>query len=93
MNKRDLAIEVTRKVEGMSEAAATRAVDAVLGSIGDALESGEKVGIKGFGTFSVRDRKGRKGRNPKTGEPMEIAAGKGVHFKQGLRIKGALNGN
>jgi DNA-binding protein HU-beta len=93
MNKRDLAIEVTRKVEGMSEAAATRAIDAVFGSIGGALESGEKVGIKGFGTFTVRGRKGRNGRNPQTGKAMKINPSKAVHFKPGLNIKKAVNGN
>ena len=91
MNKRDLAEAVARK-EGMSEAAASRAIDAVLGSISDALEAGQKVNLKGFGTFTVRGRKARKGHNPKTGEPMRIKASKIIHYKQSETLKKAING-
>ena len=91
MNKRDLAIEVTRKLEGTSEAAATRAIDAVLGSISEALQSGQKVSLKGFGTFVVKGRKARTGRNPQTGKTMKIKASKIVQYKQSDTLKKAVN--
>ena len=71
----------------MSKAEAGRAVDAVLGSVGDALGNGDSVSLVGFGTFSVRHRAARMGRNPQTGATMQIAASKVPGFKAGKALK------
>ena len=64
-----------------------RAVDSILRALGRGLKSWKKVQISGFGSFEVRKRKGRLGRNPSTGQPMQIAATKTVHFKPGEGLK------
>ena len=89
MNKSDLVDSVASKAD-MSKAEAGRAVDAVLGSVGDALGSGDSVSLVGFGTFSVRHRAARMGRNPQTGASIQIAASKGVGFKPGKALKESL---
>ena len=86
MNKSDLVDAVASKAD-MSKAEAGRAVDAVLGSVGDALGSGDSVSLVGFGTFSVRHRAARMGRNPQTGATMQIAASKVPGFKAGKALK------
>ena len=86
MNKSDLVDAVASKAD-MSKAEAGRAVDAVLGSVGDALENGDSVSLVGFGTFSVRHRAARMGRNPQTGATMQIAASKVPGFKAGKALK------
>ena len=86
MNKSDLVDSVASKAD-MSKAEAGRAVDAVLGSVGDALGSGVSVSLVGFGTFSVRHRAARMGRNPQTGATMQIAASKVPGFKAGKALK------
>ena len=86
MNKSDLVDAVASKAD-MSKAEAGRAVDAVLGSVGDALGNGESVSLVGFGTFSVRHRAARMGRNPQTGATMQIAASKVPGFKAGKALK------
>ena len=73
MNKSDLVDAVAGRAD-MSKAEAGRAVDAVLGSVGDALGNGDSVSLVGFGTFSVRHRAARMVRNPQTGATMQIAA-------------------
>ena len=86
MNKSDLVDAVASKAD-MSKAEAGRAVDAVLGSVGDALGGGDSVSLVGFGTFSVRHRAARMGRNPQTGATMQIAASKVPGFKAGKALK------
>lgn len=90
MNKNEFIESVAETAE-LSKADATRAVDAVLSSITDALKKGDGVTLVGFGTFLVRDRDARTGRNPKTGEPIQIAAAKVPAFKAGKALKDALN--
>ena len=86
MNKSDLVDAVASRAD-MSKAEAGRAVDAVLGSVGDALGNGESVSLVGFGTFSVRHRAARMGRNPQTGAAMQISASKVPGFKAGKALK------
>ena len=86
MNKSDLVDAVAGKAD-MSKAEAGRAVDAVLGSVGDALGGGDSVSLVGFGTFSVRHRAARMGRNPQTGAAMHIPASKVPGFKAGKGLK------
>ena len=86
MNKSDLVDAVASKAD-MSKAEAGRAVDSVLGSVGDALGNGDSVSLVGFGTFSVRHRAARMGRNPQTGATMQIAASKVPGFKAGKALK------
>jgi|TARA_B100001173_G_scaffold119675_1_gene103939 DNA-binding protein HU-beta len=86
MNKSDLVDAVASKAD-MTKAEAGRAVDAVLGSVGDALGGGDSVSLVGFGTFSVRHRAARMGRNPQTGATMQIAASKVPGFKAGKALK------
>ncbi|EIT84301.1 DNA-binding protein HU [Fictibacillus macauensis ZFHKF-1] len=88
MNKTDLIAKVADATE-LSKKDASQAVDAVMDSITDALKNGEKVQLIGFGTFEVRERAARKGRNPQTGEEIEIAASKVPAFKAGKELKEA----
>lgn len=90
MNKSDLVEAVARKAN-LTKADSTRAVDALVDSVTDALKRGEKVSLVGFGVFSVRNRAARQGRNPKTGAPLKIAAGKTPGFKAGKALKDAVN--
>ena len=89
MTKMDLIDAVAGKV-GLTKADAGRAVDTVLGSVETALAKGEKVTITGFGTFEVRQRAARMGRNPQTGAPLHIAASKSPAFKAGKGLKDAV---
>ena len=91
MNKGDLAAAVADKT-GMSRADANRAVEAVFACISDALRKGEEVRVLGFGNFVVADRAAGTGRNPQTGETIEIKASKQAKFKPGKGLKDALNG-
>ena len=86
MNKSDLVDAVAAGAD-LSKASAARAVDSVLGGIGDALGSGDSVSLVGCGTFSVRHRAAREGRNPQTGASMHIAASKVPGFKAGKGLK------
>ena len=90
MNKSDLVEAVARKAN-LTKADSARAVDALVDSVTDALRRGEKVSLVGFGVFSVRKRAARQGRNPKTGAPLKIAAGKTPGFKAGKALKDAVN--
>ncbi len=90
MNKNELVASVA-EASGLSKADAGRAVDAVVGSITGALKSGGDVRIVGFGTFSVANRKATTGRNPRTGEPIQIKASKMPKFKPGSPLKDAVN--
>lgn len=90
MNKSELATTVADRAD-MSKQEASKAVEAVLDTITDALSKGDEVKIPGFGNFSVAERKGGTGRNPRTGEPMEIKASKSPKFKAGKGLKDAVN--
>ena len=90
MNKAEL-IEAVAEGADISKAAATRAVDTVIDQITNTLKGGDQVTLVGFGTFSVKDRAARTGRNPRTGEPINIAASKNPSFKAGKALKDAVN--
>lgn len=90
MNKADL-IDMIAESADISKAAATRALDTVFNGITEALKKGDQVTLVGFGTFQVRDRAARTGRNPKTGETIQIAASKNPAFKAGKALKDAVN--
>lgn len=90
MNKSEL-IDTIAESADLSKASATRALDAVLDGIVDALKEGEPVVLVGFGTFSVKDRAARTGRNPQTGAKIEIAAARIPGFKAGKALKEAVN--
>ena len=86
MYKSDL-VDAVANDSDMSKASAARAVDSVLANVGDALGNGDSVSLVGFGTFSVRHRAAREGRNPQTGASMHIAASKVPGFKAGKGLK------
>ena len=90
MNKAELVDAIADSAD-LSKAGASRALDAVISSITDALKEGDQVALVGFGTFTVKDRAARTGRNPQTGEPLEIAAAKVPGFKAGKALKDAVN--
>ncbi len=90
MNKSELVDAVASEAD-LSKADAGRAVDAVLNQVTKALKIGDNVSLVGFGVFSVRKRAARQGRNPKTGEPIQIPAGKTPGFKAGKALKDAVN--
>jgi DNA-binding protein HU-beta len=90
MNKNDL-IAVVAGSAGLTKADAARAVDSVFDSISDTLAKGTEVRLVGFGTFSVANRAASKGRNPRTGEPIDIPASKQPKFKAGKALKDAVN--
>ena len=90
MNKSDLVDAVANDGD-MTKASAARAVDSVLANVGDALGNGDSVSLVGFGTFSVRHRAAREGRNPQTGKTIKIAAKKVVKFKAGSDLQSSVN--
>jgi len=93
MNKAQL-VDLVLKTKGAgleSKAAAERAFDAVVGAIREGVQKDGKVQIIGFGTFSVRERGARNGRNPQTGAAMKIKAYKTVNFKVGKEFKDRIN--
>ncbi|MDQ6992538.1 MAG: HU family DNA-binding protein [Mariprofundus sp.] len=89
MNKAELINHVAEAAD-LSKAAATDAVEAVLGGISSTLASGDSVSLVGFGTFSVAERAARTARNPRTGEPIEVGASKAPKFKAGKALKDAV---
>lgn len=90
MNKGEL-IEAVAQSTDLSRADATRAVDAVLDNVTRTLQRGGSVSLVGFGTFSVKKRAARTGRNPRTGETIQIAASNVPGFKAGKALKDAVN--
>jgi len=84
-------VEAVVEATGLTKADATRAIDATFASITTALAKGDKVPLVGFGTFSVSKRAAREGRNPKTGETVQIAARNAVSFKAGSALKESVN--
>lgn len=90
MNKQEL-VSATAEAADISKAAAALAVDGVFDAIKGALAKGDDVRLIGFGTFSVSERKATTGRNPRTGEAIQIAASKLPKFKAGKELKDAVN--
>ena len=90
MNKNDL-IGVVADKTGLSKADSTNAIDCVFDAISDSLKSGEEVRLVGFGTFTVSHRRASEGRNPRTGEKIQIPASKQPKFKAGKSLKDAVN--
>jgi DNA-binding protein HU-beta len=89
MNKSDL-IEAMADAADISKSAAGRALDGLTDAIAVALKQGESVSVIGFGTFSIKKREARKGRNPQTGQEIDIAASKTPSFKAGKALKDAV---
>lgn len=90
MHKTDL-IDTTARATGLSKADTARTLDAALDVICKALAAGDTVALTGFGSFAVTAKAEREGRNPKTGEPVVIAAHNSVKFKAGKNLKDAVN--
>lgn len=90
MNKNDLIATVADST-GLSKGDAARAVDSVFTAITDALKGGDEVRLVGFGTFNVSHRAASQGRNPRTGEAINIAASKQPKFRAGKALKDAVN--
>lgn len=86
MNKAELASEVSGEV-GLSKRETQKVIDAIIETIGDTLAAGEKVTLVGFGTFGVRQRKARTGRNPQTGATIQITARKVPKFVPGKNLR------
>ncbi|MCC7635967.1 HU family DNA-binding protein [Stenotrophomonas rhizophila] len=90
MNKTEL-IDAVAEAADLTKAESSRAVDAVIASVTKALKGGDAVTLVGFGTFQVRARAARTGRNPKTGDTIKIAASNNPSFKAGKALKDAVN--
>ena len=90
MNKNDLIASVASSA-GLSKSDATRSIESLLDTITNALKRGEKVSIVGFGNFSVSERKATTGRNPRTGESIQIAASQKVKFLPAKSLKEMFN--
>lgn len=90
MNKSDL-IDAVASQTGLAKDQAGAAVESVFGTISEALSQGDTVSLVGFGVFSVSERAGRTGRNPRTGESIEIAPSRAPKFKAGKGLKDAVN--
>lgn len=89
MNKGELITAVAEKSD-VTKKVAEAIIDAVFGTIEETLANGDKVQLVGFGSFEVRDRAARTGRNPQSGEPITIAASKAPVFKAGKALKDAV---
>ncbi|MGM0524954.1 MAG: nucleoid-associated protein HU-beta [Pseudomonadota bacterium] len=90
VNKSQLIDKIAAGAD-ISKAAAGRALDSMIDAVTEALKKGDQVALVGFGTFSVRDRAARTGRNPQTGQTINIAAAKVPAFKAGKALKDAVN--
>jgi DNA-binding protein HU-beta len=90
MTKADLIESLATKLD-LQKTMAERIVNTMFDDIEAALQKGDKVNISGFGTFQVSDRKARTGRNPKTGEAIQISASRSAKFKPGKMLKDSLN--
>jgi len=90
VNKSELIDAIAASAD-LPKTVAGRALDAVVESITNALKDGDSVALVGFGTFSVKERAARTGRNPQTKEPIQIAAAKVPGFKPGKTLKDAVN--
>ena len=90
MNKADL-VDAVAEAADVPKATAQRCVDAVFENISKGLKAGDTINLVGFGTFSIKDRAARTGRNPRTGEEIQIAASRVPGFKPGKGLKDAVN--
>lgn len=90
MNKATL-IEKISKDTGVTKTTAANAVESIIDGIASALSANQRVTLSGFGTWNVSERKARRGRNPRTGEPIEIEAKRSVRFKLGKQLDSTLN--
>lgn len=90
VNKSELIDAIAASAD-LPKAAAGRALDAMLDTVTDVLQKGDQVVLVGFGTFSVKERAARTGRNPQTGEPIEIKAANIPSFKAGKTLRDAVN--
>ena len=90
MNRNELVDTISTKTD-LKKSEASKAVDAVFDAIADALKDGDEVRLVGFGTFSVASRAASEGRNPRTGEKIQIAASKQAKFKPGKGLRDTLN--
>ena len=90
MNKTELIYAISEK-SGLNKKCSEAALNATIASIEDALKSDDKVVLVGFGTFEVRKRAARKGRNPQTSEPLDIPESKAPVFKAGKSLKDMIN--
>ncbi|MCT8245477.1 nucleoid-associated protein HU-beta [Proteus mirabilis] len=90
MNKTQLIDKIAANAD-ITKAAAGRVVDVMVASITESLQKGDDVALVGFGTFTVRDRAARTGRNPQTGKEIQIAAAKVPAFRAGKGLKDAVN--
>lgn len=91
MNKTELIDALAQKCD-FTKADAARAVDSLTDIIAETLAKGESIALLGFGNFTITERAARVGRNPKTGEPLQIAASKVPKFTAGSKLKAAING-
>lgn len=91
MNKQDL-VNAVAEAAGLTKADSSKAVDGVFDAITAALKAGDEVRLVGFGSFSVAQRAASQGRNPRTGETIQIAASKQPKFSAGKGLKDAVNG-
>ena len=91
MNQAELTAAVAERA-GLTKADAGKAVEALVGTITEALTQGDEVRISGFGSFGISERSERQGRNPQTGEAITIAASKAAKFTTAKAVKDALNG-
>lgn len=89
MNKTEL-IDAVAQATALSKASAGKALDAILATISKSLQNGDSVVLTGFGTFAIKERPARTGRNPKTREPMEIKASKAPVFKAGKTLRDGI---
>ena len=90
MTKQELVEKMAEKA-GITKADAARALEALTETVTEALKAGAKISLVGFGTFATSERAAREGRNPRTGEKVEIAARTAVSFKAGSKLKDAVN--
>jgi len=90
LNKQELVANVAEQA-GLTKKDAEKAVNAVFETVKNALSEGDRIQLIGFGTFEVKDRKARKGRNPQTGQEIDIAAARMPVFKAGKALKDSVN--
>lgn len=91
MTRSELIEKVSEKAEGLTVKQTEIIVETVFESIKEAMKRGEKIEIRGFGNFKLKDRKPRKARNPKTGQTVYVPQKKAIRFKTGKALKEALN--
>lgn len=91
MTKSALIDRVTEKVEGLTRKQTEIIVDTIFDSVKDTVAKGEKIELRGFGNFRLKQRRPRKARNPKTGNSVDVPAKRVLYFKVGKALKDALN--